>query len=290
MRSASRRRTGCLRIACLSAADRGRLGESDEPGVRRRADLAQPLRDVYSTRRRQPAGVDSLGHGRYRRPTERRRFRGVRRGADLRVHLGRTFKRANAGAAGTKGVLGLVIDAAIAVSATGRVQTAGLVTFTTAQWDSITGQTGGLTPGTLYYLDVTAGLLEDDRAGQRRRAAGGRRLSTTVLQLQIAGRGRSDVGGERRERATCGVSVSCLCRVDRQRRESSPTAGSVSAAPRRPCRCDLVDTISALSQRHFGRVTSVKDGHGISNAVSTLIGSHTSLRSRTPSRSNLTSA
>lgn len=98
-----------------------------------------------------------------------------------------TFKRANASAATTKKVIGLVIDANIAVSAVGRVQTMGLVTLTTAQWDSITGQVGGLTPGTQYYLDNTTGLLAITTPATGVSRPVGIAISTTVMQLQLGG-------------------------------------------------------------------------------------------------------
>lgn len=42
----------------------------------------------------------------------------------------------------------------------GRVQTDGRLTLTTGQWDTITGGSGGLTPGARYYVDPsTAGML-----------------------------------------------------------------------------------------------------------------------------------
>src|SRR5678815_1916724 len=69
-----------------------------------------------------------------------------------------TFNLADNNAGGaTQRVLGLVYDGSIAVSAVGRVKTSGKMTLTTAQWDSITGGTGGLTPGSKYYVDSTAG-------------------------------------------------------------------------------------------------------------------------------------
>ena len=93
-----------------------------------------------------------------------------------------TFKRANVSVAATKQLIGLVVDAAIAVSATGRVQTDGLVTLTTGQWDSITGQSGGLTPGSLYYLNSTTGLLTTAATARPVGVA----LSTTVLRLMLS--------------------------------------------------------------------------------------------------------
>lgn len=40
----------------------------------------------------------------------------------------------------------------------GAVQTDGKITATTAEWDAVTGQTGGLTPGSVYYLGAIGGL------------------------------------------------------------------------------------------------------------------------------------
>ena len=61
--------------------------------------------------------------------------------------------KARANASGTKNVIGIVIDASVAPAASGSVQTDGMVVATTADWDAVTGQTGGLTPGTEYWLD-----------------------------------------------------------------------------------------------------------------------------------------
>lgn len=63
-----------------------------------------------------------------------------------------TFDLALADAAATYLVVGLVYDATILTSATGSIQTDGIVTATTGQWDAVAGTTGGLTPGTRYYL------------------------------------------------------------------------------------------------------------------------------------------
>jgi hypothetical protein len=67
---------------------------------------------------------------------------------------------AKADAAGTARVLGLVADETIAADASGNIQTNGVMTLTTAQWDAVAGTTGGLAAGTIYYLSAaTAGLL-----------------------------------------------------------------------------------------------------------------------------------
>lgn len=67
---------------------------------------------------------------------------------------------ARANAQGTVQVLGLVRDASIAAAAAGLIQTDGILTATTGEWDAITGGSGGLTPGSPYYVSsATAGLL-----------------------------------------------------------------------------------------------------------------------------------
>jgi hypothetical protein len=64
------------------------------------------------------------------------------------------------GAAPSYRASAIVTDAAIAPAAQGNAQHSGLIALTTAQWDAVTGQVGGLTPGATYYLDsVTAGHM-----------------------------------------------------------------------------------------------------------------------------------
>ena len=58
-----------------------------------------------------------------------------------------TVDLAQADAAGTKDVLGLVVDTTIAAAAAGGVITTGILTATTGEWDAVTGQVGGLTSG-----------------------------------------------------------------------------------------------------------------------------------------------
>ena len=67
---------------------------------------------------------------------------------------------ARANAAGTTKVLGFVKAASIAASAIGPIQTDGVLHATTAQWDAVTGGSGGLTAGTEYLLSPsTAGRI-----------------------------------------------------------------------------------------------------------------------------------
>lgn len=67
---------------------------------------------------------------------------------------------ARANAQGTVQVEGLVRDTSIAAAASGIIQTDGVLTATTGQWDAVTGQSGGLTAGSPYYLSAaTAGNI-----------------------------------------------------------------------------------------------------------------------------------
>lgn len=68
--------------------------------------------------------------------------------------------KARANAQGTVQVVGLVADVSIAAAGSGNIQTDGVLVATTGQWDAVTGGSGGLTPGSPYYVDAgTAGML-----------------------------------------------------------------------------------------------------------------------------------
>jgi hypothetical protein len=68
-------------------------------------------------------------------------------------------KKAKGDATGTKDVIGLVKDVSIANGAAGSIQTNGVISATTAQWDAVFGTTGGLTKGTRYFLSAaTSGI------------------------------------------------------------------------------------------------------------------------------------
>jgi hypothetical protein len=57
-------------------------------------------------------------------------------------------------------VIGLVSDVNIANGANGSIMIGGIFIATTAQWDAVTGDIGGLVTGSRYYLSAaTAGLL-----------------------------------------------------------------------------------------------------------------------------------
>lgn len=76
-------------------------------------------------------------------------------GAPVYIFGANTIKKAQANAVGAANTFGLVYDTTIANGAVGQIAKNGLVSATTAQWDAVTGQTGGLTPGANYFLDAT---------------------------------------------------------------------------------------------------------------------------------------
>jgi len=99
-----------------------------------------------------------------------------------------TVDDACADAAGTVEVLGLVVTE-IAIAGSGSIQTDGILAAETAEWDVAAGTTGGLTAGTVYYLDpTTPGMLTETAPT----AAGdfvvriGKAISTTELEISIS--------------------------------------------------------------------------------------------------------
>jgi len=68
------------------------------------------------------------------------------------------FVRGAANALATSNVVGLVSTAGV-VGAIVVVQVIGALTLTTAQWDLVSGQVGGLTPDVCYFLSVSSGLI-----------------------------------------------------------------------------------------------------------------------------------
>ncbi len=65
-----------------------------------------------------------------------------------------TIKYAQADSILTKDAIALCISEIIS-SESGIVQTDGTLTLTITQWDLVTGDTGGLIPGTVYFLSET---------------------------------------------------------------------------------------------------------------------------------------
>lgn len=96
-----------------------------------------------------------------------------------------TVKRAKADADATSEPIGIV-SADVANGAAANVITSGDVTLTAAQWDAVTGQTGGLTSGATYFLsNVNVGQLTTTVPSSGYIMAVGRATSSTVLLLAI---------------------------------------------------------------------------------------------------------
>lgn len=67
---------------------------------------------------------------------------------------------ARANSTSTSVLVGFVQDASIDAAASGVIQTDGIITNETEDWDAITGGSGGLVPGTVYFISTaTAGSL-----------------------------------------------------------------------------------------------------------------------------------
>jgi hypothetical protein len=99
-----------------------------------------------------------------------------------------TCDKAQADASGTMDVVALVKDASIASAAAGITQTDGVLSATTGQWDAITGESGGLTAGTIYYLSAaTAGRLVEiaPTAVGQFVVQIGKAISTTEMEITI---------------------------------------------------------------------------------------------------------
>jgi hypothetical protein len=95
-------------------------------------------------------------------------------------------KLANANNATTAQVIGLVSATSIANTASGAIAFAGILAATTGQWDAVTGQTGGLTPGAMYFLsNTTDGALTTTAPTTGYLAPVGRALSTTKMALRF---------------------------------------------------------------------------------------------------------
>lgn len=108
-----------------------------------------------------------------------------------------SFDKANAAAAGTSKVIGLVSQApSIGIAGSGPIAVGGVLAATTAQWDAVvTGGSGGLVFNTDYYLDITVGKLVTAAAAfiianttGNYLVHVGRGLSATIMEILIARR------------------------------------------------------------------------------------------------------
>lgn len=97
-----------------------------------------------------------------------------------------SVRLANANAAGTTNVVGLMAAVSTASAASGSVANAGFLSATTGQWDAVTGQTGGLTFGANYYLsNSTAGALTTTAPSSGYFVRVGVAVSTTDMAINI---------------------------------------------------------------------------------------------------------
>ncbi len=82
-------------------------------------------------------------------------------GAPVYSDAAGSVKKARANVVGTRNVVGIVGQSpSIANGVAGAITIDGIQTATTAEWDAVTGQVGGLTFNARYYLDAaTAGNL-----------------------------------------------------------------------------------------------------------------------------------
>jgi hypothetical protein len=96
-----------------------------------------------------------------------------------------TFSKARANASGTVQCIGLA-GASINNAAAGDIVTHGELSATTGQWDAVTGQSGGLTSGSVYYLsEATAGRLTTSAPTTGWVLTVGIALSTTKMKVNV---------------------------------------------------------------------------------------------------------
>lgn len=77
-------------------------------------------------------------------------------GAPVYISSNNAFGLARANAGATVNAIALVRDPDIPPATNGIVQTDGALTTTTARWDAITGESGGLIAGAIYFLSAAA--------------------------------------------------------------------------------------------------------------------------------------
>lgn len=83
--------------------------------------------------------------------------------------------------------IGLVSDASIVASGTGRVTTYGILIGTDAQWKAVTDNGLPLVPNTIYYLDITNGKITSNiaKSGSKYCCKIGRAITTTDFLINI---------------------------------------------------------------------------------------------------------
>jgi len=110
-------------------------------------------------------------------------------GMPVYISAADTVKMAKANALGTINPIGFMQATSTAAGSTGAVQLTGDLSATTVQWDAVcTGESGGLTPGALYYLDPAAygkiTVTAPTAVGQYIQQVG-TAISTTEMKIDI---------------------------------------------------------------------------------------------------------
>lgn len=109
-------------------------------------------------------------------------------GTPLYVSAAGQVKRARANTLAKSRVVGLAYVSSIAVGQSGMMVTDGVIEATTAEWDAVTGGSGGLVFGTAYFLSPTTDgklvSVPPSTAGQYLVRVG-TALSATVLEVSI---------------------------------------------------------------------------------------------------------
>lgn len=106
-------------------------------------------------------------------------------GAIVYVSAANAFQLSRANASGTAKAIGL-LTASTNAAASNPVRKDGTLVLTTGQWDTITGQTGGLTAGSDYYLsEATAGQMTTSAPSTGWVLKIGTAISTTDFEIQI---------------------------------------------------------------------------------------------------------
>ena len=107
--------------------------------------------------------------------------------APVYVSAANTCDKASASASATARIIGFAQDA-IASAAAGFIQTDGILSGTTGEWDAVAGTTGGLSAGTPYFLSSTAGLITATApvASGSYVVKVGTAISTTELEISIS--------------------------------------------------------------------------------------------------------
>lgn len=83
-------------------------------------------------------------------------------------------------------IYGFVYDATIGALGSGNIAVGGVLTATTAEWDAVTGSSGGLVPYSVYFLTSTPGQIGTvPSLANTYLMRAGYALSATQLKLQF---------------------------------------------------------------------------------------------------------